>query len=302
MSSPTPANTINPQQAKQEPRVDNNPTPPPYPAPLIVEPASTHTQSWIILHGRGDTAFSFATSGPDSFLRLLQPHPHIRFVFPTAAPRYARVFDIADCTQWFDVYSWNSGENSGWQVQGLRETTVWIHELVRREAEVVGETRVVLGGLSMGCASVLVALLVWRGGPLGGVFGMSGWLPFAEVLEGEVAGGEAEGVRNAGVLGNKHGYGSACRRAVERLGWELGVPVGQGEAFLQTPILLMHGTDNDTVDIELGRRAADCLRKLGGDVVWKEYEGLGHWMSQDELDDVAKWAGSLVGQEAAGQH
>lgn len=131
---------------------------------------------------------------------------------------------------------------------------------------------------------------------------MSGWSPFVEVLEGEVAGGQAEGVGDAGIVGDEHGYGSACRRAVERLGWELGVPAGQGEAFLQTPIMLMHGTDDDTVDIELGRSAADCLRKIGGEVVWKEYEGLDHWMSEDELGDVAKWAGALVGQEGARQH
>jgi len=111
-----------------------------------------------------------------------------------------------------------------------------------------------------------------------------------------VLGGEGEG--DGAVEENEDG--SACRRAVRALCWELGVPVVQGDAFLQTPVLLTHGTDDDTVDIGLGRRAADCLRKIGGNVIWKEYEGLDHWMRGDELSDIAKWVDTLVDPAEAG--
>lgn len=267
-----------------------------YPAPFIVEPAGNHRQSWIILHGRGDTGKMFSI-GDHGFLRLplpsgltLQQHlPHVRFIFPTASPRYAQAFGFASYTQWFDIYSWDSDDKSEWQAEGLRETSAWVHELMRREIEVVGAENVVLGGLSQGCASALISWLLWEGPPIRGLFGMSGWLPFRHVLElyaERKYQGDAEAFKGDRA---KLEEADGCSPAIRALREELGVPLGHEGAAPKVPIWLAHGVADETVDIRLGRQAAGCLRKLGFDVTWDEYEQLDHWMRGDELDGVVRW-------------
>lgn len=47
----------------------------------------------------------------------------------------------------------------------------------------------------------------------------------------------------------------------------------------EVPVFLGHGTEDDRVSVILGRNASLSMRDIGVDVVWKEYEGLGHWYS-----------------------
>jgi predicted esterase len=69
-------------------------------------------------------------------------------------------------------------------IEGLQQTTTFLHDLLRQEAELIGGPKnLVLGGLSQGCAAGLVATLLWEGGRLGAIVGMCGWLPFKGVLE-----------------------------------------------------------------------------------------------------------------------
>lgn len=281
-----------------------------YPPPLIVEPSSgTHLSTWIILHGRGDRAHSFAL-GPLGLLNIPLPNgktlpqhlPATRFVFPTASHRRARVFEEMSITQWFDIYSWNSLEHLDWQREGLKQTTEWVHELVRREGELVGGVgNVVLGGLSQGCASVLVSVLLWSGRRLGGMFGLSGWLPFRHVLEGEVRDEDVEEEEEGmgGSFGEHEGSGKQNRyqRAVKALCEELEVDVVESEVMKQIPIFIAHGGMDEKVDTHLGSEAAECLKKLGCNVQYKEYSTLVHWMRGDELSDVADFVDLHVGNK-----
>lgn len=269
-----------------------------YPPPLIVEPTCEHKESWIILHGRGDKAASFARGFmgllnfalPDG--RTLQQHlPNVRFVFPTASHRRARVFNRATITQWFDVYSWNSTERMEWQVEGLRETTAWIDKLVRREAEVVGPQNVVVGGLSQGCASALIWTLLWSGEKIKCVFGMSGWLPFRHVLELYLPEGkqrileEDQDVFEGSDENDTNPYGAA----VKALCQELQLDPVEGQVGRGIPIFLGHGVGDNTVDMERGREGARCLLGLGCNVQWTEYSDLGHWFHGEELFDIVRF-------------
>lgn len=267
-----------------------------YPPPLIIEPSSEHKESWIILHGRGDRAKSFAQGFmgllnmplPDG--NTLQMHlPHVRFVFPTASYRRARVFSRATITQWFDLYSWNNTEKLEWQVEGLRETSAWIGELVGRECEIVGPANVVVGGLSQGCASVLIWNLLWTGQAVRCIFGMSGWLPFRHVLElfvpKDKANAPNEGIDVFENAEEKDPYGAA----VEALCQELGVKTVCSKVGQNTPILITHGVEDEKVNLERGREAARCLQALGCNVTWTEYEGLSHWFNGNELLDVVSF-------------
>lgn len=269
-----------------------------YPPPLIVEPTSEHKESWIILHGRGDKAATFSQGFmgllniPLPNGRTLQQHlPHVRFVFPTASHRRARVFNRATITQWFDVYSWNSTEKTEWQVDGLRETAAWIDELVRRESGAVGARNVVVGGLSQGCASALIWTLLWSGERIKCVFGMSGWLPFRHVIELYLpkdkmgAKEEDQDMFERQDELEEDAYGAAVRALCQ----ELQLDLIEGQVGKGTPIFLGHGMEDETVDMERGREAAQCLLGLGCDVQWMEYRDLEHWFHDEELMDIVRF-------------
>lgn len=256
-----------------------------YPEPIVTEPAGEHKQSWIVLHGRGDEGSSFA-HGPLGFLNLdfpdgktIREHcPNTRFIFPTAKRRRARVFTNMTMTQWFDVYSWNTSEKSDWEIEGLRETTTFVHELLRREIRLVGAENVVLGGLSQGCASSLIALLLWTGEPIRCVFGMSGWLPMKHILESYEAKKDVEQQEE-----------DVLSEALNALCKVLEIPVVGASTASKVPVLIAHGARDNKVEITLGHQAKQCLRELGLDVTWKEYVDLIHWMSGEELQDVVKF-------------
>ena len=64
-------------------------------------------------------------------------------------------------------------------------------------------------------------------------------------------------------------------------------------SFQRTPLFLGHGTDDEKVFLHLGREAASCLRILGMQVFWTEYEGLAHWYSAAMLRDLVDFLQGL---------
>lgn len=232
--------------------------------------------------------------------------PHARFVFPTAARRRATIYKRARTHQWFDNWRLDppATDREELQIEGLHETTKYLHQLLRAGIAIVpgGAKNVVLGGLSQGCAASLVALLLWEGEDLGAVVGMCGWLPFAEGLVAEMTGGEDDQPEN-GVLefnpfavdecGDETSDGAAgapAQRAVAWLREQLDLPALQLPSELlpvqRIPIFLGHGGQDEKVSIELGRRASECLDKLGARICGKEYDDLGHWYSDAMLNDL----------------
>lgn len=305
-----------------------------YPDPLIFEPLQLpHRQTFILLHGRGSWAEKFGpellrtpiqsaryngektlvddsndTTGTQKPVMTLQAaFPHARFVFPTAARRRATIYKRSYIHQWFNNWKLDppATEREELQIEGLRETTKYLHQLLRAEIAIVpgGAKSVVFGGLSQGCAASLVALLLWEGEDFGAVVGMCGWLPFAGRLMAEVRGEEDEQQDN-GALGfdpfsldacDHDGIGSGAtgtpvRRAVTWLKEQLDLPALQLPSELlpvqRIPIFLGHGGRDKKVSIVLGRRASECLSELGAGVCWKEYDDLGHWYSGEMLNDL----------------
>ena len=302
-----------------------------YPEVLVRQPLSgSHRQTFILLHGRGSSAAKFgpdllATRIPD-FANLPDAFPHAKFIFPNASKRRARIFKRTPIHQWFDYWSLETPEK--WeelQIDGLRETSEYIHGLVKNEVELVGADNVVLGGLSQGCAASLVALLLWDGEPLAGVVGMCGWLPYRKMMEnafvkekvdanaGEDEDGDIfsrscdedeEDEDESSRGGNNETGGSLAAKgtvreslpllkAVECLCEELEVSGGPTIApqpselkVRQIPLFLGHGTSDEKVPIGLGRLAARCLKSMNFDVHWEEYPDLGHWYSEAMLRDI----------------
>ena len=281
-----------------------------YPEPLTIFPARDHRQTFILLHGRGSNASTFgpdllSTAASTTYI-LPTAFPHAKFLFPTASKRRATIYKRSLINQWFDNWSLQApAEREELQIDGLRETSAYIHDLLWTEIDLVGAANVVLGGLSQGCAASLIALLTWPGEPLAAAFGMCGWLPFRGHME-DIARGtgspENDDAENPFSVPTepKH-LDNPSMRAIEYLHEELDIPVPSPPlSFQRTPLLLAHGTEDEKVPIVLGQEAASCMEAMGMNVTWKSYEALAHWYSSEMLQDVVDFVREKTRWEVEG--
>ncbi|KAJ5526923.1 hypothetical protein N7513_011082 [Penicillium frequentans] len=170
---------------------------------------------------------------------------------------------------WFDAYSLEDiGAKQELQVDGLRESVLYMLALLDREIEKVGgdPRRVYLGGISQGMATALWTLFCTPGrfqGPLGGFLGFCGWLPYAGQAEDLI-----KGVSN-----------SPSGPNIPHINENTDLSV------LSTAILLSHGSDDKWVPVKLGRQAARVLQGLDLATECYEFtgaEGDGHWIAEPE--------------------
>lgn len=233
-----------------------------YPEPAVIFPDLQHKQTTIILHGRGSSAEKFGTALLQAeipeFARLIlrRPFPHAKFIFPTASKRRATIYKRTYTNQWFDNWHLSSLiERKELQIEGLRESSAFIHSLLRREIELVGAKNVVLGRLSQGCAASLVGLFTWDREPLATAVGMCGWLPYRRQMEdivrnirGDDSDDPFERPENTEIgfsLENKFTGPSydLPTQAISFLCEELEIALPNGPlAFQSIPIFLGHGT------------------------------------------------------------
>jgi len=253
----------------------------------IVAPRGDHTQTIILLHGRDSIASEFAEeffeSQASDDRTLPEIFPTIRWVFPTSKIRNSARFE-APMSQWFDMWSVeNHLEKNEIQIDGLRESVNEILDLIRTEAILISPDRIILGGISQGCATAIHTLL-YGGIRLAGFIGLSSWLPF----EPEITTTMADSMTWS-VVGNKLHYSRKM----------LNTPTDQAEmtsvlsdlsstSVIETPVFLSHSRDDDVVPIANGKRLSTTLEKLGMVVSWKQYEDGGHWVNEPQgVDDIA---------------
>lgn len=150
-----------------------------YPEPLFVPPLLAHKHTVVILQGRGsnfDLSF-LSTQLPDG-QTFQAAFPQAEFIFPTASKRHAQMYNRSIIHQWFDNESLSTPtERESLMTERLRDSSSFLHGLPTKAIQEVGAKIVALDGLSQGCAAMLIALLTWRGEPLGAGFGTCGWLP-----------------------------------------------------------------------------------------------------------------------------
>jgi predicted esterase len=287
------------------------PPPSSYPPPLIFAPKATHKTTLIVLHGRGSTAEKFAgpllTHPTSPTLESFHAHfPHTKFIFPTAPLRRAASFNRSLTHQWFDTWSLTDPEiKQHLQVPGLRETSGYLHDMLATEIKDVSARNVGVVGLSQGCAASMVAAMVWKGEAFGCVVGMCGYLPLRRGMRDAVVDVGCEGDDGEEDMFERDDEetdkGTKFERAVEWLREELQMTRGGVEektpAMQSIPIFLGHGVEDEKVLCHIGRSAAEFLGELDVGVTWKEYDGLGHWYSEEMLRDVVAFLKSLKGWE-----
>ncbi|OXV09781.1 hypothetical protein Egran_02455 [Elaphomyces granulatus] len=298
-----------------------------FPSPVIIPPRGpNHTHTLILLHGRGDNGLNFGpaflcTPLPRRHGKLLpQRFPTVKFVFPSAAQCRSISPWRSSISQWFDIYSLQDPETMDHvQYEGLRASGEFLRSVVEEEAKVLeanldldpgsGKGRIVLGGLSQGCAMGLCVLL---GGftdesghnetsPLAGFVGMAGWLPFCSQLERFIISQEPSQVQEQDddtVEAATHSMALNAANYVRDVIMNLPLISSTNRsapASLQTPIWLGHGVLDEKVRIDLGRRAATAIRSLGWDLALTEYGELAHWYIPSEVEDIATFLRDQVG-------
>lgn len=249
----------------------------------VVAPSKRHTHTVILLHGRDSTASEFASeffeSQASDNLTLPETFPSFKWVFPSSKLRNSARFETT-LSQWFDMWSVeNPSERHEEQGEGLKESILEIIEIVRSEASLVdGVERVILGGISQGCATAIHALIC-GGIRIGGFIGISGWLPFQEPIE-NICGQDVNPIGRIQAIRALFFDPSASNVPTA-------LDLSNGSNPFLTPVFLSHSKDDDIVPIKNGERLHQGLRTLSMAVTWKDYEDGGHWVNEPQgVDDL----------------
>lgn len=292
--------------------------------PLIFEPTGSHKTTMIVLHGRGSTAERFAepfltsavskaaSSGmaeadAEDNVVFQDYFPNTKFVFPTAPLRRALAFNRSLTHQWFDKWSSQYPElRQHLQIPGLRETSTYLHGIMQQEIDIIGARNLALVGISQGCASSLIATLLWEGEPFAAVAGMCGYLPFRASMVDVVMDEENDednpfAVNKGDAETDESEIDTKSTKAIAWLRTELEMDGGDKSIELpmqSIPIFMGHGTDDSLIPCEHGRQAAEFLRTIDVDVEWNEYGGLDHWYSRDMLRDIIEFVKKRTGWES----
>jgi phospholipase/carboxylesterase len=147
---------------------------------IEVHPDGDAVASVIVLHGLGADGTDFLPFADQIDLSRIGP---VRWIFPRAPVRPVTVNNGYRMRAWYDIFQFGAQAQSQARPReddaGLRESFAAVQGLIEREvARGVPAHKVVLGGFSQGCAITLGAGLRC-GQRLGGLVGMSGYLPLA---------------------------------------------------------------------------------------------------------------------------
>ncbi|KAL8783249.1 MAG: hypothetical protein Q9213_004761 [Squamulea squamosa] len=260
-----------------------------FPDTHIIQPTQPHTHTIIALHGRGSNGPEFAEElfedkTPNN-QTLAEALPSCKWIFPTSHTRRSTVFQ-EDMTEWFDLCSTTDpSKEADLQVEGLRDSIQYVLGLIGEEINATQPDKIILLGMSQGCATAVHALLAGNH-RLGGFIGLCGWMPFCKQIEEHI------------VLGRERQAQELCLESFyeKTLGLQ-GMGKYDTEGNARTPVLLAHCADDDVIDVALGRKLDDMLRcRLGMGVTSIVSATGGHWVDGPQgLKDIVDWMVRSVG-------
>lgn len=233
-----------------------------------LNPTAEHTHTIILLHGRNSTAADFK---PDFFesessdgRTLPEIFPGVKWVFPSADPLWSQQHRRYT-SQWFDMAKTSRPhlrEDEQDMIAGFQR----LGKVIEREARIVGETHVFLGGVQQGAAIAIHSLLAQKH-RLGGFIGIGSWFPKRErVLE----------------------YFLGQRQRCDQI---------------ETPALVLHNEDDDEIDLRYGRELHGTLRDIGMRVKYHSYETGGNWLNEPEgVDALIRWLAKRMGRRSISEH
>ena len=145
--------------------------------------APNPTATVIVLHGLGADGNDFVPIAQQLDLRAAGA---VRFVFPHAPVRPVTINGGMSMRAWYDILGFDLARRE--DEPGLRASLADVDALIGREkSRGVAASRIVLAGFSQGCAMALLTGLR-HAERLGGIAGLSGYLPLAAKLAAERSG------------------------------------------------------------------------------------------------------------------
>jgi phospholipase/carboxylesterase len=149
---------------------------------IEVSPAGEAVASLIVLHGLGADGTDFLPLCDELDLSAIGP---VRFVLPRAPVRPVTLNGGHEMRAWYDILGQQIDRRE--DEAGLRASQQDVDALIAREiARGVPARRIVLAGFSQGCAMTLLTGLRFKE-RLGGLAGLSGYLPLAASTAAEVS-------------------------------------------------------------------------------------------------------------------
>ncbi|KAL6150081.1 hypothetical protein ACJQWK_02940 [Exserohilum turcicum] len=236
--------------------------------PPIVIPAAkssdaAKSSAIIFIHGFGDDA-----AGIENIAHQFQSAgklPRMKWILPNALENH----ELAS-TAWFFPTSLSPVPSSRPELEeppdeeGIMDSVAYITALIDDlVAQGVPEKRIIVGGFSQGHAIAFLTGLVSKyAGKLGGLVGLSGFLPLSDRI-------------------------SVLRE-------EAGLPKEMSE---ETEVVLARGTGDRLVPARYHRLCYERLLQLGikeENITTREYQGMGHSMVGTELRDLCAWLEKVV--------
>lgn len=236
-----------------------------FPLPQVILPTTAHRNTMIMVHGRGSDGKDFAedlfNAEAITGETLQQRLPGTKWIFHMAHWRQSTFWKF-QMKEWFDLWSVEDLTlREGLQVNGLYESILYIRNIIDEEIQSgTPPENIILGGISQGYATAIHVLLSGQH-QLGGFIGVSGWIPFRTNLR-------------AGDDNLRCFYMEKLNTAATTT-----------EATLRTPVLTMHSTDDNVVNVKYGRNARMTLLDLGMEVEYKEYNQGEHWLFNSQGHD-----------------
>lgn len=174
----------------------------------------------IVLHGLGADGNDFVPIAQELDLSSVGP---VRFVFPHAPVIPVTINNGYRIRAWYDILGMDLVRRE--DEAGLRRSVTQIEELLEdEEKRGMPAHRIVLAGFSQGCAMALMTGLRHKQ-RLGGIVGMSGYLPLAQITAAERSDANAltpifmgHGTEDNVVLADR---GRASRDALRAMGYDV---------------------------------------------------------------------------------
>ncbi|KAJ7666040.1 lysophospholipase I [Mycena polygramma] len=227
------------------------------------DPNPTSSAVVIFLHGLGDTPQGFLPLDIVNTVRLDPALGHVKWILPAAPVMPVTGNMKKQMPSWFDIYTFDfplsipapGDEDEAGILRSIASIDALLTEVV---ASGVAPSRIVLGGISQGAAvSMLTALTTAH--KVAGLIVLSGRLPLRNKIK-SMASSHASSI----------------------------------------PIFWGHGTADPLVKYNLGRVcAAYLMTEIGVPAAprsgapegldFHTYDGLAHYIREDELVDVASW-------------
>jgi phospholipase/carboxylesterase len=148
--------------------------------PIEIETAPHPTAAVIVMHGLGADGNDFVPIANELDLSSVGP---VRFVFPNAPMIPVTINGGYQMPAWYDIVMSDLGKRE--DEAGLRRSQATIEALIANEkARDIAAGRIVVAGFSQGCAMALMTGLRHTE-RLGGIVGLSGYLPIAATTAAE---------------------------------------------------------------------------------------------------------------------